>query len=79
VELDNHLIKRTTDARLSLTISRLVSFGEKEIPYERIVYDGLQYDAHKASLTHIVQPAQASRSTGQECRVGNNEFFVISR
>ena len=56
MELDDHLIERTAYARLSLTIGSFVSLRQKEVPYERIVYNGLQYNAHKARLSHVVEP-----------------------
>lgn len=56
MELDDHLIQCTAYARLSLTIGSFVSLREKEISYEGVVYDGLQYNAHKTGLSHIVEP-----------------------
>lgn len=55
MELDDHLVQRTTHARLFLAVGRLVPFSQEEVPYERVVYDALQYNAHEAGLTHVVE------------------------
>jgi hypothetical protein len=35
---------------------------EVEVPYEGVMDQCLQYDAHKARLAHVVEPSQTNRS-----------------
>lgn len=51
--------------------------GEVEVPYEGIVYQSLQHHAHEARLSHVVEPAEANRSTGKEGGVAYGHLVVL--
>ena len=54
-----------------------MSFGEIEIPYEWIVNQSLEDDAHEARLAHVVKASEANGATGEKGRVVDDKFVLF--
>ena len=77
MELNKHFVQCAADTRFLLAFAGFVPFGKIVIAYEWIVYQGLEYDAHEAGLTHVVKASEAYRAAREEGGVVDDELDLV--